>query len=115
MNDRRPKKRPAPISYRPPQGLSADFRARVQNSGLPVNAFITAAIFGQSAPRSSRRSPLDQKMVAMLLSQAARISSRLEQVVPPGSDTGQTVLLQECRDALTEIRGCLMQALGRDS
>lgn len=114
MNDRRPKKRPAPISYRPPQGLSADFRARVQNSGLSVNAFITAAVFGQSAPRSSRNAPLDQKLVAMLLSQAARISSRLEQAVPPNGDSARTAVLKECRDELAEIRGCLMQALGRD-
>ncbi|MFK4445222.1 hypothetical protein ABH944_005432 [Caballeronia udeis] len=106
--------RQAPISYRPPQGLRDEFRTRVQTSGLSTNAYITAAVFGHAPPRSARRSALDQKMTAMLLSQAARISDRLDEAARQTGGAGATPLLSECRDALAEIRTCLMLALGRD-
>ena len=108
------KKRDAPISYRPPERLRDEFHARVQNSGQSVNGYITDAIFGRTAPRSKRVSPLDQKMIAMLLSQAARINDRLEQAGRSSTDSGPSLILQECRDDLAEIRSYLMLALGRD-
>lgn len=113
MTEQRKKKRAAPISFRPPEGMREEFRARVQNSGLSVNAYITAAVFGQAAPRAPRPPPLDQKMVAKLLSQAARISDRLEIGVQRSSDAEDALSLQECRAELAEIRSCLMLALGR--
>ena len=108
----RRKKREAPISYRPPTGLSAAFRERVLNSGLSINAYITQSVFGQAARRSSRVAPVDQKMVAQLLSQSAKISDRLE-IVSQHNPASHETLLEECRSELAEIRTCLMVALGR--
>ncbi|MDD2003612.1 hypothetical protein NLY39_03565 [Pseudomonas sp. KHPS1] len=111
---RRKTKRPAPISYRPPERLREEFHTRVRNSRQSVNAFITEAVFGQAAPRSRPMSSLDQKMVAMLLSQAARINDRLEQACKSSVDGNHSPLLQECRDELAEIRSYLMLVLGRE-
>lgn len=107
------KKREAPVSYRPPAELRGEFDARVRNSGLSVNAFITAAVFGQVAPRTRRVTPLDQQMLAMLLSQAARISTHLG-AAPTGSPLTQAAILQ-CRDDLAVIRQVVMQVLRRES
>ena len=106
------KKREAPVSYRPPAELREEFDARVRNSGLSVNAFINAAVFGQLAPHTRRVTPLDQQMLAMLLSQAARISTHLG-AVPTGSPLTQAAVLQ-CRDDLAVIRTVVMQALRRE-
>lgn len=108
------KKRDAPISYRPPEKLRDEFHARAQNSGLSVNAFITAAIFGQQAPRARRESPLDQRMAVLLLSQAARIADRLDEQERKPFDAGCQAVIAECRDELTSIRTCLMIATGRE-
>lgn len=104
-------KRDAPVSYRPPERLRDEFRARVSNSGLSTNAFLTAAIFGQAAPRAVRTPSLDQKTLALLLSQTARISDRLGS--PQVVAEGDAAHLAACRAELTEIRTCLMLALGR--
>lgn len=106
-------KRQAPISYRPPEQLRDEFCARVVNSGLSVNGFITASVFNQAAPRARRVAPLDRQIAAQLLSQAARISDRLLASQPLAS-TAQAALLKECRDELAEIRTCLMHVLGRE-
>ena len=111
-------KREAPISYRPPERLREEFYTRVLNSGLPVSAFITAAVFGREAPRARRLPPLEQQMLTQLLSQSARISDGLRaapQRPPPTAEAAaQAALLKECRDELAEIRTCLMNILGRD-
>jgi hypothetical protein len=90
-----------------------DFHARVLKSGLSVNAFITAAVFGQDAPRARRKSGIDQKLAALLLSQAARINDRLGTPVE-GSPAALTDTLHACRDELSEIRTCLMHLMGRE-
>ncbi|MFZ6769810.1 hypothetical protein ACO0LM_22380 [Undibacterium sp. Di26W] len=105
-------KREAPISYRPPESLRDEFRARVENSGLSINAFITAAIFNQAAPHARRHSPLDEQAAAMLLVQAGRINDRLRTLEDSGG-LAQTTELNACRDELIEIRSCLMAVLGR--
>lgn len=115
MTRRDRKRRKAPISYRPPERLREEFRTRVANSGLSINAFITAAVFGQEAPRARPAPPVDRQMVALLLSQAARINDRLQAAASLSPDPAHTSsLLAECRDELAEIRTCLMLALGRD-
>ncbi|CAD0261089.1 conserved hypothetical protein [Pseudomonas veronii] len=53
-------------------------------------------------------------MIAMLLSQAARINDRLEQAGRSSTDSDPSLIFQECRDELAEIRSYLMLALGRD-
>lgn len=111
---RRTKKRPAPISYRPPERLRDEFHLRVTNSGQSINAFITEAVFGQTVPRARPISSLERKLAAMLLSQAARINDRLEQACGVSDEGDHSHLLQECRDELAEIRSYLMLALGRE-
>lgn len=108
--------RDAPISYRPPERLREEFAARVDASGLSTNAFITASVFGRDAPRARRVAGPQQKTVARLLAEAARITGRLQAVAPVSAGTPPPLaaLLQECRDELAEIRTCLMLALGRD-
>lgn len=118
--DRKPKpkpKRTAPVSYRPPEGLREEFHTRVHNSGLSINSFITASVFGQAAPKSRRVASLDEQAAAALLTQAARIHDQLKALsVPSGEiwiDMDGTTVLQECRDELIEVRSCLLSALGR--
>lgn len=106
------KKRQAPISYRPPERLREEFHARVGNSGLSINAFITRAVFLSAAPRARPKSALDQQMAAQLLSQAARIADLLGQA-PPGSPA-HAALVQEARSELIEIRSALLTLLGRE-
>lgn len=107
------KRRDAPISYRPPERLRDEFRSRVRNSGLSLNAFITAAVFGQQAPRARRESPVDHRMAATLLAQAARIADRLEEQERRAFDPASQAVIAECRDELITIRTCLMIATGR--
>jgi hypothetical protein len=107
------KKREAPISYRPPERLRDEFHTRVKNSGLSISAFITTTVFGQAAPRQKRSATVDQKLAVQLLSRAARINDRLSQNANP-ADPYHSLILEECRDDLAEIRTCLLAALGRD-
>jgi hypothetical protein len=110
---RRDKKREAPVSYRPPAAKREEFASRVASSGLPVNAFITAAIFGKAAPRSRRKSALGAEDAAKLMAQAGRVSDRLNRLQDmPVQLHG--ALLEACRDELVEIRTCLLHLLGRD-
>ena len=55
MSKKTGKKREAPISYRPPAALREEFHSRVEKSGLSASAFITKSVFGNDAPRQSRR------------------------------------------------------------
>ena len=106
------KKRGAPISYRPPERMRDEFRARVRESGLSTSGFITRAVFGMAAPRSRPRSALREEMAAQLLSQAARLADLLGQA-SPGS-AAHAALLQEARAELLEIRAALLAVLGRE-
>jgi hypothetical protein len=79
---------------------------------MSVNAFINAAVFGQAAPHTRRVTSLDQQMLAMLLSQAARISTHLS-AAPTGNPLTQAAVLQ-CRDDLAVIRSVVMHVLRRE-
>jgi len=57
MTDDTKQKRPALIFYRPPADLAEELRRRVEASGLPVNAYITKALFDLVIPRGTRRPP----------------------------------------------------------
>lgn len=114
MPDREKNKRAAPISYRPPKELRAEFRARQRRSGLSVNAFITKAIFDAPAPRRRRRPPVVHGELARLLGLAARIHERLDEIAPDEDpDCAPSETLQEVRDELAAIRASLMDAIGR--
>lgn len=101
--------REAPISYRPPHELREQFRARVADSGLSVNAFITAAVFGDSAPKPARRASAPRADVARLLAETALLNERLKGLV---GDTDPALLEDAVRD-LREIRAACLKALGR--
>lgn len=109
----RKQKREAPISYRPPIGLRAEFETRLQGSGLSTNAFITAAIFGEAAPRPRRVTMLERQMIGQLLSQAARIHDRLMSAASSSSGATHTAAIEDYRAELVEIRSCLLRALGK--
>lgn len=102
-------KREAPISYRPPQELREQFRARVEESGLSVNAFITAAVFGDDAPKPARRASASRADVARLLAETALLNARLKGL----AGDADTALLEDAVRDLREIRAACLRALGR--
>jgi hypothetical protein len=103
------KKREAPISYRPPYELREQFRARVEESGLSVNAFITAALFGDASPKPARRTSASRADVARLLAETALLNERLKGLA---GDADPTLLADAMHD-LREIRAACLKALGR--
>jgi hypothetical protein len=110
MDSNKPKnsdKRLAPISIRPPARLSDEFYARAKNSGLSMNAFIMEAIFG-----SGFTTPImDKKSLGLLLSQAGRINSHLEEMGHSSTETQNLLILEECRHELSEIRTALLAGM----
>jgi hypothetical protein len=102
--------REPPISYRPPEALREEFRARVEKSGLSVSAFITASVFGNVPPRQSRRPSIEQRDVARLLAETALLNERLKCLGEAGADAA---LLYEAVRDLHEIRAACLKALGR--
>jgi hypothetical protein len=113
MSKKNRTKREAPISYRPPAELREAFAARVEKSGLSTSAFITHAVFSQEAPRQSRRPPVEQKMLAQLLAQAAQIRDQLHEISLTGADDRNTVLIETAVADLAELRAALFKAMGR--
>ncbi|WP_439543993.1 hypothetical protein [Hyphomicrobium sp.] len=103
-------KREAPVSYRPPEHLREEFRARVEKSGLSVSGFITASIFGSAVPRQSRRPPLEKQELARILAECIRLRGALEALPPEARDPA---LLEEAVRTLQEIRNAVMLAKGR--
>ncbi|MBT3039199.1 MAG: hypothetical protein KME37_09725 [Candidatus Thiodiazotropha sp. (ex Codakia orbicularis)] len=112
MPTKKDKKREAPISYRPPAHLREEFSARVERSGLSTSAFITQAIFGGTPSRRSRRPPVEQKLLAHLLSEAAKIHSELERIDYENSKALQAQI-ETAVEELTVIRAALLKAMGR--
>ena len=114
MTDKDRKKRVAPISYRPPVELREEFQARVEKSGLSTSAFITKAIFNQVAPRQVRRPPIEKKLLAKLLAEAARIRADLHEISMCGGDDTETAhLIEQAVETLIDIRTAIMQVAGR--
>lgn len=103
------KKREAPISYRPPYELREQFRARVEESGLSVNAFITAALFGDASPKPARRTSASRADLARLLVETALLNERLKGL----AGDADPALLEDAMLDLREIRAACLWALGR--
>jgi len=103
------KKREAPISYRPPHELREQFRARVEESGLSVNAYITAAVFGDDAPKPARRASAPRADIARLLAETALLNERLKGL----AGEADPALLEDAVRNLREIRAACLRALGR--
>jgi hypothetical protein len=100
-------KRPAPISYRLPKGLAAEFHARVAASGLTANAFITEAIFGRN-----RHRPDELQALAGLLARSAEISDRLSEIELSGAGDSALPIIAAQRD-LADIRAAVIALMGR--
>ena len=113
MSEAGPKKREAPISYRPPQLLRAAFEERVAASGISAGAFITPAVFGSDAPRAYRRMSADQAAVARVLAELACVRDRLDRLDGAIADPAERAALDAALTDLTEIRALCFQALGR--
>lgn len=112
MPDSKTKKRVSPISYRPPESLREEFTARVEQSGLSISAFITKAIFNTIPSRQSRRPVLEEKLLAKLLNEAAKIHQDLQQV-DVYDDEAVREQISVAIDELTVIRAALLKAMGR--
>jgi hypothetical protein len=107
-------KREAPISYRPPKELRAEFEQRVLASGLSTSAFITQSVFGRDPPRQSRRPSIEHEAVAQILAALAQVRDALHAVAThSGNGDEETATLEEAVRPLTEIRALCFKALGR--
>lgn len=114
MSDRKKHTRAAPISYRPPKGLQDEFRRRAEKSGLSLSAFITASVFGNDAPRASRKPSVEKRDLAKLLSSCAAIHDELSRFDLGGKDDGEIVArLDAAHRELSELRAACFKALGR--
>ncbi len=113
MPNGKKQKRAAPISYRPPAGMREEFLARVEKSGLSTCAFITKAVFDLDPSRSSRRPAIEEKLLARLMNEAARIHADLKDLETTDHDE-ISEQLDTAIDVLVEIRAALLKAMGRN-
>jgi hypothetical protein len=114
MPEQDDKKREAPISYRPPKELRAEFEQRVLDSGLSTSAFLTKSVFGRDPPRRSRRPSIEHEAVAQILAGLAQIRDELHAIaVHLGEGGGDRTLIEEAVRPLIEIRAVCFKALGR--
>ncbi len=114
MTDKTDEKRDAPVSYRPPAKLRDEFYRRVEASGLPVNAYISKALFGLATPRGTRRPPVEKQLLAQLLARSAAIRDALDGAARATGDDGRaTDALQTACDELAVIRAALMKMMER--
>jgi hypothetical protein len=106
-------KREAPISYRPPRELRAEFEQRVLASGLSTSAF-TKAWSSVDPPRRSRRPTVDHEAVARILAGLAQVRDALQGVAPNTAETGlNRAAIEQAARSLTEMRAACFKALGR--
>jgi hypothetical protein len=114
MSERDDTKREAPISYRPPKELRAEFERRVLASGLSTSAFLTKSVFGGDPPRQSRRPTVDHEAVAKILAALAQLRDELHALSLNARTGGaNAALMEEAVRSLTEIRAACFKALGR--
>jgi hypothetical protein len=107
-------KREAPISYRPPRELRAEFEQRVLASGLSASAFITKAWSGAEPPRRSGRPTVDHEAVAKILAGLAQVRDALQVLAPHPDEAGPNrAAIEQAARALIEMRAACFKALGR--
>jgi len=82
--------------------------ARHLKSGLPMNAFITEAIFSRPTPRQTRRPPIEKAELAKLLAIAANIRDGLDAC----QDTVADDRMEQALDDLSVLRSAIFSALG---
>ena len=100
-------RRPAPISYRPPKGREAEFRARVAASGKSANGFLNDCVFSKR-----QRGSADRQDLARLLHIAGQISDQLDDITLTGGDNN-VLTIESCHVELREIRNALLALMGR--
>jgi hypothetical protein len=115
MPEQDDKKREAPISYRPPKELRAEFDERVLASGLSTSAFITKCVFGRDPPRRPRRPSVEHEAVAQILAGLAQVRDELHAITTHLGEGGAAdrALIEEAFRPLTEMRAVCFKALGR--
>jgi hypothetical protein len=108
------KKRPAPVSYRPPAKLRDEFRRRVTQTGLSANAYITKALFDLPIPRGTRHPPVEKQMLAHLLSRSAAIRDALDNATRVSAEDVNTVdVIKAACAELELIRAAVMRMMER--
>lgn len=105
MPEKTAHRRDAPISYRPPKALREAFYRRFEESGLPMNAFITKSVLGGN----SRRAQSERFLLARLLQEAATIADRLHAMQPGEPEPASKEALAD----LAQIRAALLALMGR--
>ena len=115
MPEQDEKKREAPISYRPPKELRAEFDERVLASGLSTSAFITKSVFGRDPPHRSRRPSIEHQDVAQILATLGQVRDRLNAIAVHLGEGGHVdpTVVEEAVLPLVEVRALCFKALGR--
>ena len=76
-------------------------------------AFITKSVFDTAPPRQSRRPPLEEKLLARLMNEAAKIHDDLQQLDAADHDE-ISEQIDTATGVLIEIRAALLKAMGRN-
>ena len=106
-------KRASPISIRIPTDELAEFRRRVEASGLPVNAYVIRAILNAPIPRGTRRPVVEKQMLAQLLGRSAAIRDALDNASRITGAGAADAIKAACEE-LTVIRAALMKMMERE-
>jgi len=107
-------KRASPISIRIPTDELAEFRRRVEASGLPVNAYVTRAILNAPIPRATRHPAAEKQMLAHLLGRSAAIRDALDNATRIAGDDPRIIEAAEGAYAeLKIIAAALMKMMER--
>ncbi|MCZ7641520.1 MAG: hypothetical protein M5U33_00565 [Pseudorhodoplanes sp.] len=103
MTEKKTDKRDSPISYRPPADLADEFRRRVEQSGLSVNAYINRAVFNAPIPRGARTPPAEKQILAQILAHSGAIRDALDEAVRIGGGDARTAEAAEAAVKELEI------------
>lgn len=109
--DKRPDKRRAPYSYRPPASLAEEFARRVERSGLSVNGYITERVFAGEVPRQRRAPPVEKQMLARLLFEVAGLRDELRDIASQNPEEAEG-FESACQD-IAEIRAVVLSLMER--
>lgn len=114
MTEKKTDKRDSPISYRPPADLADEFRRRVEQSGLSVNAYINRAVFNAPIPRGARTPPVEKQMLGQILSRSGAIRDALDEAVRiTGGDARTAEAAEAAVKELEIITAGIMKMLER--
>jgi len=93
---------------------SAKLEANAERAGLTVASFARFQMIGGPVPRAARKPPIERELAGKLLGQMGKIGSNLNQVARSvNRDTWGPIDQEEAQRLLVELRGVLLQALGR--